>query len=610
MTVIAPRKKVEIANQAFANANAMRDCPAKNVIREILQNAIEAPGTTHIEWGRFDWHGVAKLSLYNEGAGMTLVEMDQRLCYTAPNRPDKPLGFDKNFGQGARMAGLKASPHGLVYRSCKGGVVHELWLQIEAQPDGVPAMTVVPRSDPDSEDHELVNILDVTDDAAERGRPLSCDWTEVVLLGRHDADNTLDGAFLGQHSKLWLMQSINQRFYRFPAGVVVRQATITSQRGGNHRNARGLAEIMLDSAASDRYEAVPYNHPRLGPLTILYGKLTRAPKDRQGGPLAAEGIPGGTHLGVVWRDEVYDLELKWAMKSGAYGFHGASNDYFIQVILSDDAPVLADGHRTRVYLRGGDPTDDAVTCESLCNAIRDNRPVWVLEDLRARQEVCQSGKLEEFIRRLAEQLRVCQERPVVAPPGDDEGVVLVGPPPGDGEGGPGGTSGRVPPLNGSARAVRKRGKATERPRPETLKVVFQSHDNKAWYDEMEGRAGAYDKAVNTLYLSHDFVEYCRLKDWVDAEWPDRGDQGLENGSANKLLVEEYCKYAAVYAVSALSFRSSPHWAPDYWEKALTPEALSAYLRDPTRVIQAGVRREVNSRLNPRIRDLAGEASRA
>src|SRR5215471_10247697 len=82
---------IPIANPGFFIANVMKDCPKHTVIRELIQNAIEAsgPGQT-IAFFKAEWHGVPKLGLYNEGAGMTMYELEQRMAIASSG---KALGF-------------------------------------------------------------------------------------------------------------------------------------------------------------------------------------------------------------------------------------------------------------------------------------------------------------------------------------------------------------------------------------------------------------------------------------------------------------------------------------------------------------------------------------
>lgn len=214
---MTPRRPepVSISNPGFFIANVMKDCPANTVIRELLQNAIEACDGGRIEWFVADWHGQPKLGLFNEGSGMDHLELTERMNIASSG---KELGHYENFGQGAKMSAAKASPYGLIYRSCKHEMVHQIWLQVQDQPGGNKLLVKVPQTEwcEDDDGHmvqEAVIVKNVTDDAMHRGRQIDTEWTEAILLGRSEEDNTLDGSFLGASGALWLMAAINHRFY-------------------------------------------------------------------------------------------------------------------------------------------------------------------------------------------------------------------------------------------------------------------------------------------------------------------------------------------------------------------------------------------------------------
>lgn len=576
---------LQIENVPFLISNIMQDCPARTVIRELLQNAIEASGPQRIEWFCEEFNSVPKLGIYNEGVGMTGRELGVRMNIASSG---KKLGRHDNFGQGAKMSAAKASPHGIIYRSCKDGIVSEIWLQVQQE---TSTLVKVPQFD--IYDEEMVLVRQVTDDAASRGRSLDIEWTEAILLGRSTIDDTTTGDFLGYASSLWLMQAINQRYYRFPDGVNVRNVTVTSDRADhNRKSAKGLA-AALDGAATERSEIVVAKDFCLGEIGIVYGKLAGTPKSRRSGHLAEQGIPGGTHVCIVYKDEIYNFDPRWCMRSGAYGFSGASDDYYVHLIIADTARVRNNNHRTEVVT--DDTRSEVQTCESLCNLVRDNRPQWVIDDINSRLESQTSGRLQDRIRGLAERFNAKADLPVVKP-GEEmfPGVVELD----RGDGGRGGNSGRDRTPRENGRTVRRdKGKPQNRPRPDTLKVSFRAKHEATWYKEMAGRAGAYEEFCNTLWLSYEFVEYERLRQMVHQKWPG----GDDNVLALTTLDEEYAMHAASLGIGALSFRGSDTWSPDQWLKGMTTEAISAHMRDASGVIEIAVNRAVGRRLGTQTR---------
>lgn len=581
---------VGIGNQAFLIANAVKTCPAITVIRELLQNAIEASGTTWVQWFAFDWNGIRKLGLYNEGegAGMTEQQLRERAKIASSG---KELGFDKNFGQGAKLSAGKASPYGLVYRSCAMAddgrhYVHEMWLQMQDRPNGGKELVIVPQYDMYQNEHAVVR--QVTDDALRRGRYLDREWTEAILLGRSSIDETTSGAFLGESSVLWLMGTINQRYYEFPSDVIVRDATIPSSRERNHRNARGMWAV-LRGERTERHEEIAVVHPQLGVIEIVYGKLSGTPQSRKGGPLGADGLPGGTHICLVWRDEIYDFDSRWYYRAGAYGFSGASEDYYVHLRLSDDAPVINNSYRTEILFDERD--SERLACVTLCDLVRDNRPQWVIEDITSRNETDNYEQVETRLRRLAMKFKAEMDMPVVSGEGNDSGLVETDA--GDGQSGSGAASHNTP-REGGRSARPGIGRRQPRPRAETIRAAFRNKESSpGWYTDLNGKAGSYDKAENTIWLSTDFRRWQWLKEWIDKEWPSSD----ENGFADRVLRDEYCCYAGAYGIGALSFRQDDQWSPDEWEKCLTQEAISAIMNDAAGAVAARVAFVVGCRFN-------------
>jgi len=594
---------VRISNFSFMIANSIRVCPAHTVIRELLQNAIEnvlgvsPPGK--IEWFREKWNGIEKIGLYNEGPGMSAAELYELMQIASSG---KNLGMDKNFGQGAKLSAGKASPYGYLVRSCKNGIVSECWLQLIDEADGGKNLVMVAQYDDYEERVEIVR--QVTDDAQDRGRSLDRDWTEALLLGRSHDDPTVTGEFLGKSSPTWLMESIVRRYYRFPAGIKIRSAHVTSHNPDDqHRNARGLQEVLTDPAYTEQQELVAIRHDIYGPMTLCYGRLVGKSSTHRGGPWLKAGIGGGSHVCLVYKDEIYDFDSQWGYRAGAYGFSGINENYYLHAVLADDAPVGNNLDRTEIEAQGLEAK--ALRCEDFASLFRKHRPAWVLADLQARLENRNDADLHKKILKLAEKAKAMVEQARVKPePGGDVGIEELGgrfgptppEPPDPPQPRPKPKPGPAPLDNGPL-TRQQVGKKLNRPRLDSLQVRFRGLDSDNWYREMVGQAGHYDSGDNTIWLSFHFSEYQRLKDWIDEEWP----QEEEHTLALARLDEVYRYQAAKFGISALCFRGQENWSPEQWNQCLTHEALSCCLRDPDGEMETKIRADMARRLNLGIR---------
>ncbi len=180
MTTSQNISALRVDDQAFLVSSTIERCPKVMMIRELAKNAIEAaaqaaPNDRRVEFSVTNVHGFPKLTIWNTGPGMDDEELSRMTNLAASIGKQK--GLDKNFGMGAKVASLPSNWHGMRYRSCKMGSVHEVIL---CERDGVYGR--LKRCDTNGE--ELGDVVDVTGQVrAEGDRPLTIDWTEVVLLG-------------------------------------------------------------------------------------------------------------------------------------------------------------------------------------------------------------------------------------------------------------------------------------------------------------------------------------------------------------------------------------------------------------------------------------------
>ena len=141
----------------------------------------------------------------------------------------KQKGLDANFGMGAKVASLPSNRLGMVYRSCKSGAVNEVILCERDGRYGRLRRTL--------ENGDLVEVIDVTELAAEEGYDLTEDWTEVRLLGNEADQETARAPYNGDPvvDAQWLATYLYHRFYRLPEGVRVTLLAGTHKLGDGTR---------------------------------------------------------------------------------------------------------------------------------------------------------------------------------------------------------------------------------------------------------------------------------------------------------------------------------------------------------------------------------------
>src|SRR5438046_218617 len=108
----------------------IQQASAPMFVREFCQNAIEAVQVAvapRVKWWEFREDGLRKLSVWNNGRGMDADELLRNMDLGASGDEKKQSAAD-NFGLGAKLTGLKANHAGLLWQSCKGGLVYQMLL--------------------------------------------------------------------------------------------------------------------------------------------------------------------------------------------------------------------------------------------------------------------------------------------------------------------------------------------------------------------------------------------------------------------------------------------------------------------------------------------------
>lgn len=597
MTESIRNETIRYRNESFAIHHLIADCPPFTVVRELLKNAeenaaaLQPPG--QIEWFIEDVGRVAKLGLFNEGPGMSGDDLARLMDLASTG---KTLGLDNNYGQGGKISALKVSPQGVIYRSCKNGRVCQIILAAEQRP-GFDFPTYVKKRqlirDEQGESWEVV--IDVTDMFTGRDdRPLDKDWTEVLLLGRDEASETVHELIPGLKAKNWLMRLINTRFYRFAGGIVARHANLTTGQPEN-RNAYGLEELTRNH--SERSEDVSALHPRFGPVVIRFSKLRGSygsddPDGRsRAKTMEAYGIgTRGDHICLAWKNECYDMHVSWSRVSGAFGVTFGSSNVAIQIQLPDNAPVKNNTYRDAIIDKNGD--HQPVRVEEFAELVRCNRPQWLIDyiEAEARKNVNQTGVMERLKAFLDELKAAAENQRTVEPEGQEQGEMPQrqrGSARGTGSG-----NGRHQFDPNSQLNRPALGRRLPSQRPGIPQVYFT--EDPAKLEEMCGRAAMYQREDNAVLLNPCHFKY--LED-LDKCCTDAGPDAERRALAKRLFDEEYCFNAGKFVILAWLFKGKADWDDREWEDALSMGALTVHLAEPGSLDEA--RRRFRQRLNSR-----------
>ena len=363
--------RLRVGNEAFLVASMIERCPKAMMLRELVMNAIEAAtgeaatGEARVDIFPLEIEGARKLAILNTGRGMSAGEM-RRMCDIASSI-GKPNALDGNFGMGAKVASLPSNRHGLRYRSCRAGLVHQV---VMGKRDGAYG-----RLGQRDADGALVDVIEVTD-AARAMRPLDQDWTEVVLLGNHPAQDTVRDPYdaAPASSANWIAEGLYARFFRLPPRV-----TIWLHEGCHTRQGvREFVPLARRHAAFTRAESVPAE----GGIVVHYLHDAPAP---EGGALASSvgALQGaGGAVALVHRGEIHDLRCggTWINEAPIFGMPFGARCVSVYVELPDDHPVLPDAYRQ--FLRHAGQLQRAVEVREFAALVLRHRPEWLQQLLR------------------------------------------------------------------------------------------------------------------------------------------------------------------------------------------------------------------------------------
>jgi hypothetical protein len=332
---------LRVADEGFLVASLIERCPRTMMLRELVRNAIEAAltaprGQRRVEIGETRIEGVRKLRIWNTGRGMSAGEL-HRMCDIASSI-GKPHGLDGNFGMGAKVAALPSNQHGLRYRSCREGMVHEVRLGKRG--------TVYGRLRIDGRD-----ITDVTRAAENEGRDLAFDWTEVVLFGNRAEQDTVCDPYDGNPgvSEDWVRSGLAARFLDLPDGV-----TITVPDGTR------FVPLAPSWTGARRHDAVATAD---GPVLHYLHDPERIT---------------GFGCAIAYRSEIYDVRTPrdWVQWAPRFGLPFGAGQVSVMVELSAAFQVRPDGYRQ--FLRYRDAAQLHVETVHFARLVAEHRPDWLL----------------------------------------------------------------------------------------------------------------------------------------------------------------------------------------------------------------------------------------
>jgi hypothetical protein len=538
------------------------------MIRELVMNALEAAqlapeGGRLIEVSAKDFDGANKLCIWNSGPGMNATELLSVSNIASSLGKEKSL--DGNFGMGAKVASLPSNKRGMRYRSCKGGQVHEVIL---CKRDGVYGR--LKRYDPQT--GEYFEVVDVTDTSKDEGRSSDYDWTEVVLLGNSETQDTVKDPYDGdpEQDAQWLATYLYHRFYRLPEGVRFALLRGTNKLDGNRQFMPITARLNL----FEKFETVDTQSG----IRIHY--LYDAQYEKTGHNKSISGAIASavSTCSVVYRNEMYDVRKgkNWTFDAPIFGIPFGAKHISVHIEIPDKCPVVPDGYRQFLRYVAGEQAN--VSANDFADLVRENRPQWLVELIHSfAPDSTSSDEIRNELQKLLNQLRVRRVSPRLISAGKIE--VDLGPGPG---------SERDP------NSIESSGSADGRQRPIDLEIlpkgakkaeIFRNLERAPeiipLYDESEieekglkGRAARYIMEASQLFVNMQYPAVGDTRALLEAEYADAPD--IE---AMRTLAKQHAERTMILRVGrtvvyALAKQLNKEWDQKSLEIAASPESLS------------------------------------
>jgi hypothetical protein len=476
------------------------NAPAHMLAREFTQNAIDSVERRHpcqVTWGLINKGKT--LYCMDTGSGMTAEELTKvvtEMSYSGENRSDDLHG---NFGIGARMIGLKASPTGVdYYTRMDGGPIYKAGIGLDA--DGYPICTHKPKE--------------------VKRAPVTMPDSGTLAVFKQPMKGS---AFSGTT----IQSELVERYFRYPKNVRVR-LTCEMPGGGdetaNYKHMVTMRELMATKVKKSGHYSVK---KAANGVTIHYG-YTEDPL-----LIRHYNTRVSPRAMVVWQGEVYHAATKSEMLQEATmtGLGQVAKNLYIAVELPDDFPVTPSSHRDQLIW--SDEVDRPGVSKRARHArlrnfsaeITETMPVWLKKMVeRAFDDDLDNAK-KRGRDRLLDMLRAA--RAFVSgvdtnAEGEDEAGeddVEVGP--GDGEGagdGPGsggkGTQSKSPGVGGLLGQIR-----LALNNPPDVSII---NDDEVRFPVMFGREG--DKITVVINDADPYIDM--IKHEAMAAMPDMTDKQL------------------------------------------------------------------------------------
>lgn len=594
---------LNIHDRSFLIQRLIEQAPKTTMVREFFKNAEENAALTPGGDGKVRIYpviieGVRKLAFWNTGIGMSDTEL--RTATEISASINKAMGLDGNYGIGAKVSGLAVSPHGIRYRSCKEGNVHEVTIGYDE------TLRQYVRFSTQFDDGTTDTVVDVTEIVRDEGSRVDFDWTEVVLLGEAaDHDTVLQPLKQGDDlERSYIPSEIFRRFSSFNESVKLNVDVAMTKGGGKGETGKNR-QVKPLSAVLENLHAETIRSEEHG-ISVRYISDPRHPgSSHSTSSRLVPAVASTAFCALVHKGERYDYKTKssWSAAAPNFGVPFGSKVLSIEVMLDD---VCASPNQYRDGLTY--PEDrSAMHVSDYSTLVRDLMPDWFKEIIQQ-----QSPKFQENLDDLRADLQKLLDEFKVPTPAlrnvstkdavpfevDNQGETSSKPDTSDLSEFPGqlpeGDNARREERNSGQRAsdtkVRKAPLGAKSSKTlqalENVPKIIMLHDPAQIEEKsIKGRAACYYKETQEIFVNCLYPAADRMVSELEVLLA-----GTADADVLREVITNASRRSMAYRVGkgvcfAISKRLLDEWNSDDLDRATSPEALSMMADDFRQAIQ-------------------------
>jgi hypothetical protein len=598
------------------------DTPPNQQIRELTENALEAierrqkagdPGEGFIRWD-VDWDnlkrtGQYKLSIVDNGDGMTSQQMLDYLNALAVQGANQTQGISQNFGVGAKITALHRNSHGLVYQSWHGGKGAMVKLHRDDK-EGVYGLA----------SFELADGPDWTPRIKDAFRPKIIDrnGTKVTLLGTSEESNTCFPPDDTSGGMNWLITYLTGRYFRIPENVKIQVRVLTRNED------EWPTEEPASSVKTFNFQTVNGSRALFDDYAEAKGTVSLATADAHWWVFADPredskkmSTRGGRtcKVGVVFQDEVYVQFTPPTARRllAGFGIVFGSDHVVIYIEPKKTLDIRADTARSRIIINGED-VQEANWFETWGAEFKEKMPPEIkakIDEIMAKTERDPDGKARERIlerlRRIRDLLRPTRYRR------DANGKLRAL---GEAPGGVGSVGGTERTGTAAVGGGKRGGRSSDDYLADLVEaggesvspvVVSTREPDVKWIskaDKTREEGELEDLAAeivgdtltgDIVKANRDFRGYRDLVGFFAKEFNPTGDEAIGRKIVD--YVEEWLEFQLVEAIMTVrNLINGRTWTPADIDRALSPHALTTAMMARFHIVER-VKRSLNTDLS-------------